>query len=65
MLCHIQIVQKELERLKKSAGLCRNVRGAIIESEGKGNDIDYSVYFKSAAVFEIYISNNIVVRTLY
>ncbi len=44
---------------------CRNVRGTIIESEGKVDDIDCSVFFQSAAVFWIYISSNIGVRTLY
>ncbi len=47
------------------AALCRNVRDMIIESEGKVDHIDYSVYFKRAAVFWIYISSNIGVRTLY
>ncbi len=44
---------------------CCNVRGTIIESEGKVVDVDYSVYFKLAADFWIYISSNIGVRTLY
>ncbi len=44
---------------------CRNVRGTIMESEGKIDDIDYSVFFKSAAVFWIHISSNIGGRTLY
>ncbi len=39
--------------LGKNVGnsFCCNVRGTIIESEGKVDDIDYSVYFKRAAVF--------------
>ncbi len=37
----------------------------IIESQGKVDDIDYSVFVKRAAVFWIYISSNIGVRTLY
>ncbi len=36
-----------------------------MESEEKVDDIDYSIYFKRAAVFWIYISSNIQVRTLY
>ena len=44
---------------------CRYVRGTIIESEEKVDDIDYSVRCKRAAVFWIYISNNIEVSTLY
>ena len=43
----------------------RNVRGTILESEGKVDDIDYSVYFKGATVFWIYISSNIGVLSLY
>ncbi len=45
--------------------ICRNVRGTIIESEEKVDDIDYLVYCKHAAVFWIYILSNIGVRTLY
>ena len=44
---------------------CRNVRGTIIESEEKVNDIDYLVFCKYAAVFWIYISSNIGVRKFY
>ena len=47
------------------SGSCRNVRGTIIESEEKVDDIDSSVFSKRAAVFWIYISSNIGVRTLY
>ncbi len=42
-----------------------NVRGTIIDSKEKINDIDYSVFCKSAAVFWIYISSKIGVCTLY
>ncbi len=44
---------------------CRYVRGTIIESEEKVVDVDYSVYFKLAADFWIYISSNIGICTLH
>ncbi len=44
---------------------CRNVKGTIIEFEKKIDDINYSVWCKRAAVFWIYISSNLRVRTLY
>ncbi len=47
------------------ARIYRNVRSKIIESDGNVDDIDYSVYFKRAAVFEIDISSNIRVCTLH
>ncbi len=46
-------------------GSCRNVRDIIIESEEKVDDIDYSVCFKRAAVFWIYISSKIGIFTFY
>ena len=47
------------------AHICRKVKDTIIESEEKVDDIDYSVCFKRATVFYIYISSNIGVCTVY
>ena len=45
--------------------MCHYVRGMIIESKNKVDDIDYLVFCKRAAVFWIYISSNIGVSTRY